>query len=59
LSAGAQRAILLVEWYNLSALLPVGVAFEELEVLRYGQMVGENGALVLSIEKIIRKIFRI
>jgi hypothetical protein len=37
LTAGKRGAILLVEWGNFRALLPLGAGFEELEALRYGR----------------------
>jgi len=48
LAAGQRGAILLVEWGDFRALLPVGVGFEELEALRYGRAVGRVSALLLA-----------
>jgi competence protein ComEC len=48
LAAGQRGAILLLEWENFRALLPVGVGFEELEALRYGRAVGRVSALLLA-----------
>ena len=48
LAAGKRGAILLVEWNNFRALLPVGVGFEDLEALRYGRAVGRVSALLLA-----------
>jgi competence protein ComEC len=48
LTAGKRGAILLVEWGNFRALLPVGAGFEDLEVLRYGRAVGQVSALLLA-----------
>jgi beta-lactamase superfamily II metal-dependent hydrolase len=48
LTAGKRGAILLVEWGDFRALLPVGAGFEDLEVLRYGRAVGSVSVLLLA-----------
>jgi competence protein ComEC len=48
LTAGKRGAILLVEWGNFRALLPVGAGFEDLEALRNGRAVGPVSALMLA-----------
>ena len=45
---GKRGAILLVEWINFRALLPVGVGFEELEALRYLWSVWRVSVLLLA-----------
>ncbi|RME87787.1 MAG: ComEC/Rec2 family competence protein [Anaerolineae bacterium] len=47
-TAGPRGAVLLVEWGNFRALLPVGVDFSALEELRYGEAIGEVSVLLLA-----------
>ena len=37
LVAGERGAVFLLEWGNFRALLPIGITFEDLEALDYGQ----------------------
>jgi competence protein ComEC len=48
LTAGKRGAILLVEWGDFRALLPVGAGFEDLETLRDGRAMGPVSALLLA-----------
>jgi hypothetical protein len=48
LQSGARGAVLLVEWGNFRAVLPVGVGFDDLEVLGYGKQIGPVRALLLA-----------
>jgi competence protein ComEC len=48
LTAGKRGAILLVEWGNFRALLPLGAGFEDMETLRDGRAVGPVSALLLA-----------
>ena len=48
LQAGARGAIVLVEWGNFRAVLPLGIGFDELEALGYGKMIGPVSALLLA-----------
>jgi beta-lactamase superfamily II metal-dependent hydrolase len=48
LTTGPRGAVLLVEWENFRALLPVGMSFEALEELRNGATVGPVNALLLA-----------
>jgi len=41
-------AILLLEWENLHALLPLGANFEDLEALNYGRDIGPVTSLLLA-----------
>ena len=47
-SAGERGALFLLVWGNFRALLPVGVNFENLEVLGDGREVGPVTALLLA-----------
>jgi beta-lactamase superfamily II metal-dependent hydrolase len=48
LTVGPRGAVLLVEWENFRALLPIGMSFEALEELRNGADVGPVSALSLA-----------
>ena len=48
LSVGSRGAVFLVEWDRFRALLPLGITFEDLEALDYGQEVGHVTALLLA-----------
>ena len=48
LTAGPRGAVLLVEWKNFRALLPVGMSFEALDELRGGAEVGPVSVLALA-----------
>ncbi len=48
LTVGPRGAVLLLEWGNFRALLPIGANFEALEELRYGEAVGEVSLLLLA-----------
>ena len=48
LTAGPRGAILLIEWENFRALLPVGMSFEALDELREGADVGPVSVLLLA-----------
>lgn len=48
LAAGQRGAVLLLEWGNFRALLPVGMSFEELEALENSRRVGRVSALLLA-----------
>jgi competence protein ComEC len=48
LTVGPRGAILLIEWKNFRALLPVGMSFEALEELRNGAGVGPVNVLLLA-----------
>ena len=48
LTAGPRGAIVLVEWGNFRALLPIGMSFEALEELRNGADVGPVSVLSLA-----------
>jgi competence protein ComEC len=48
LTSDARGAVLLLEYQNFRALLPVGVSFEALEELRYGRSVGPVSVLSLA-----------
>jgi competence protein ComEC len=48
LTAGPRGAILLIEWENFRALLPIGMSFEALDELRNGVAVGPVNLLLLA-----------
>jgi competence protein ComEC len=48
LTSGPRGAVLLVEWKNFRALLPVGMSFEALDELRLGAEVGPVSVLLLA-----------
>jgi competence protein ComEC len=48
LTAGPRGAILLIEWENFRALLPIGMSFEALDELRNGTAVGAVNVLLLA-----------
>lgn len=48
LTAGPRGAILLIEWENFRALLPIGMSFEALDELRNGATVGPVNLLLLA-----------
>jgi hypothetical protein len=48
LQAGVSGAILLVEWGDFKALLPLGGRFNELEALKDGKQIGPVSALLLE-----------
>jgi hypothetical protein len=48
LQAGTSGAILLVEWGDFKALLPLGGGFNELEALKDGKQIGPVSALLLE-----------
>jgi competence protein ComEC len=48
ISAGTRGAVFLVEWERFRALLPLGMTFEDLQALDYGQEVGPVTALLLA-----------
>jgi competence protein ComEC len=48
LTVGPRGAILLIEWQNFRALLPVGMSFEALDELRSGASVGPVNVLSLA-----------
>jgi len=48
LTTGPRGAILLLEWGNFRALLPIGADFESLEALHMGKTVGPVTALLLA-----------
>jgi competence protein ComEC len=48
LTAGPRGAILLIEWENFRALLPIGMSFEALDELRNGAAVGPVNLLLLA-----------
>ena len=48
LAAGKRGAVLLLEWENFRALLPLGANFEDLEGLNYGRDIGPVTALLLA-----------
>ncbi len=48
LASGPRGAVLLVEWENFRALLPVGMSFEALDELRFGESVGPVNVLLLA-----------
>jgi competence protein ComEC len=48
LTSGPRGAVLLLEYQNFRALLPVGMSFEALEELRYGRGVGSVSVLSLA-----------
>jgi beta-lactamase superfamily II metal-dependent hydrolase len=47
-TAGPRGAILLVEWKNFRALLPIGMSFEALDELRNGAEIGPVSVLSLA-----------
>jgi competence protein ComEC len=47
-AAGTRGAVLLVEWENFRALLPVGMSFDDLEALQHGRAIGEVSVLLLG-----------
>jgi competence protein ComEC len=48
LTAGPRGAVLLIEWENFRALLPIGMSFEALNELRNGAAVGPVNLLLLA-----------
>jgi beta-lactamase superfamily II metal-dependent hydrolase len=48
LATGPRGAVLLIEWENFRALLPVGMSFEALDELRFGESVGPVNVLLLA-----------
>ncbi|HSL46135.1 MAG TPA: ComEC/Rec2 family competence protein [Anaerolineales bacterium] len=48
LTTGPRGAVLLVEWKNFRALLPVGISFEALDELRNGAAIGPVNVLSLA-----------
>jgi competence protein ComEC len=48
LTVGPRGAVLLVEWKNFRALLPVGMSFEALEEFRNGATIGPVNVLLLA-----------
>jgi beta-lactamase superfamily II metal-dependent hydrolase len=48
LATGPQGAVLLLSYQNFRALLPVGMSFEALEELGYGERVGPVSVLALA-----------
>src|SRR5687768_6270917 len=48
LTAGPRGSVLLVEWEHFRALLPVGLSFEALDELSYGEEVGPVNVLLLA-----------
>jgi competence protein ComEC len=48
LAVGERGAVLLLEWQDFRALLPVGMSFEEMETLEMGKRVGRVSALLLA-----------
>jgi competence protein ComEC len=48
LTVGPRGAVLLVEWKNFRALLPVGISFEALDELRQGASIGPVSVLSLA-----------
>ena len=48
LTAGPRGAVLLIEWENFRALLPVGMSFEALDELRLGAGIGPVSVLSLA-----------
>jgi len=48
LTTGARGSVLLIEWQNFRALLPIGMSFEALDELRNGVSVGPVSVLSLA-----------
>ena len=48
LTAGPRGAILLIEWKNFRALLPIGISFEALDELHNGTSIGPVNVLLLA-----------
>jgi beta-lactamase superfamily II metal-dependent hydrolase len=48
LSTGPRGAVLLLEYQNFRALLPVGMSFEALDELRYGENIGSVSVFSLA-----------
>jgi hypothetical protein len=48
LQAGSRGAIVLLEWGNIRVLLPIGIGFDELEVLQCAKGIGSVNALLLA-----------
>jgi competence protein ComEC len=48
LAAGSRGSVLLIEWQNFRALLPIGMSFEALDELRNGASVGPVSVLSLA-----------
>jgi competence protein ComEC len=48
LAANARGAVLLLEWHAFRALLPLGMNFETLEELKYGEELGKVSLLLLG-----------
>jgi len=47
-TVGRRSGVLLLEWKNFRALLPVGMSFEEMEALENGKAVGRVSALLMA-----------
>lgn len=48
LTVGPRGAVLLIEWNNFRALLPIGMSFEALDALKNGATVGPVNVLLLA-----------
>lgn len=48
LSIGQRGAVLLLEWRNFRALLPLGIDLDYIEDTNYGQAIGEVSVLILA-----------
>ncbi len=48
LTTGPRGSVLLIEWQNFRALLPVGMSFEALDELRNGASVGQVSVLMVA-----------
>ena len=48
LAAGERGAVLLLDWQNFRALLPLGMSFEEMDALENGRRIGRVSALLLA-----------
>jgi len=48
LTTGPRGSVLLIEWQNFRALLPIGMSFEALDELRNGASVGSVSVLLLA-----------
>ena len=48
LAAGPRGSVILIEWHNFRALLPIGISFEALDELRSGASVGPVSVLSLA-----------
>ena len=47
-TVGRRSGVLLLEWKNFRALLPVGMSFDEMEALENGKAVGRVSALLMA-----------